>query len=65
MKHFLEYVLLLLVGQAIVWSIVYLASLLPSLYVVGLLGFAGFVLTSLMYILLRILLQVYEIARFK
>lgn len=65
MKHSLEYILLLLVGQGIVWGIVYLASLLPSLHIVVLLGLIGFVLTFLMYILLRILLQINGMVRFK
>lgn len=53
MKYFKEVLLVTLIGQGIVWSVVFLSSLLPSFVVGALIGFAGYIVGKMFYLLIE------------
>jgi len=53
MKYIKELFWITLIGQAVVWSVVYLSSLLPSFAVGALIGFAGYIVGKMFYLLIE------------
>lgn len=55
MKYLKEALWITLIGQGIVWMIVFLSSLLPSFFVGALLGLVGFIIGAVFYFFFSLL----------
>jgi hypothetical protein len=65
MKTFMDFLWVCIIGNSLVWGIIFLASLLPNIYVLILLGCIAGIVGSLVYAMLGILFMLSKISLFK